>query len=91
MTAIQIGRIVVKTAGREAGKKAIIADLIDQNYVLITGPKDLTKVRRRKVNVGHIELTDKVVSIKRSASDDEIIKAIDEAGLTDFMKEEIVP
>ena len=39
MTAIQIGRVIVKTNGREAGKKGIIVDIINPNYVLLTGPK----------------------------------------------------
>ena len=76
MTAIQIGRIVVKTNGREAGKKAVIVDLINPSYVLITGPKTITSVRRRKCNIGHLEPTDKVVSIKRDATDEEVAAAI---------------
>ncbi|MHA1302687.1 MAG: 50S ribosomal protein L14e [Candidatus Heimdallarchaeaceae archaeon] len=91
MAAIQIGRIVVKTAGRETGKKAVVVDLINQNFVLISGPKSLTKVRRRKANIGHIEPTDKVISIKRDAKDEEILEEIEKAGLTDYMKEEVKP
>ncbi len=91
MAAIQIGRIVVKTAGREAGRKAVIVDLINQNVVLVTGPKSLTRVRRRKVNIGHIEPTEKLIEIKRDASDDEVLTAIDAAGLKEFMKEEVKP
>lgn len=91
MTAIQIGRIIVKTDGREAGKKAVIVDLINQNYVLVTGPKALTSVRRRKCNIMHLEPTDKLVSVKRDANDDDVSSAIDEAGLKKFMEEVIVP
>ncbi|MCK4895943.1 MAG: 50S ribosomal protein L14e [Candidatus Heimdallarchaeota archaeon] len=91
MTAIQIGRIIVKTDGREAGKKAVIVDLINQNYVLVTGPKALTSVRRRKCNIMHLEPTDKLVSVKRDAKDDDVSSAIDEAGLKEFMEEVIVP
>ena len=91
MTAIQIGRIIVKTNGREAGKKAVIVDLINQNYVLVTGPKELTSVRRRKCNVMHLEPTDKLVSVKRDASDDDVSAAINEAGFKEFMEEVVVP
>ncbi len=91
MTAIQIGRIIVKTNGREAGKKAVIVDLINQNYVLVTGPKTLTSVRRRKCNVMHLEPTDKLVSVKRDASDGDVSAAIDEAGLKEFMEKVVVP
>jgi large subunit ribosomal protein L14e len=91
VTAIQIGRIIVKTNGREAGKKAVIVDLINQNYVLVSGPKALTSVRRRKCNVMHLEPTDKLVSVKRDASDDDVSAAIDKAGLKEFMEEVVVP
>ena len=91
MTAIQIGRIIVKTNGREAGKKAVIVDLINQNYVLVTGPKALTSVRRRKCNIVHLEPTDKLVSVKRDASDEDVSAAIDEAGFKKFMEEVVVP
>jgi large subunit ribosomal protein L14e len=91
VTAIQIGRIIVKTNGREAGKKAVIVDLINQNYVLVTGPKELTSVRRRKCNVMHLEPTDKLVSVKRDASDDDVSAAINEAGFKEFMEEVVVP
>jgi len=91
MTAIQIGRIVVKTNGREAGKKAVIVDLINPNYVLITGPKTITSVRRRKCNIGHLEPTDKVVSIKRDATDEEVAAAIDAGKVKKYMEEVIVP
>lgn len=91
MPAVEIGRICVKTAGREVGRKCVIVDLIDENFVLITGPKVLNGVKRRRVNIKHIEPLDKVIKIPRGASDEEIIKAINEAGLVDFMKEIVKP
>lgn len=91
MPAIEIGRICVKIAGREAGRKCVIVDIIDDNFVLITGPKSLTGVKRRRVNIKHIEPLDKVIDIPRGASDEDVLKAIAAAGLTDFMKEIIKP
>ena len=91
MTAIQIGRVIVKTNGRETGKKGIIVDIINPNYVLLTGPKSVTSVRRRKCNVRHLEPTDKVVSIKRDATDEEVSAAIETAKLKKFMEEVIIP
>ena len=91
MTAIQVGRIVVKTNGREAGKKGVIVDLINENYVLLTGPKTLTSVRRRKCNINHIEPTDKMIKIKRDSTDEEIVAAIDTAKLKKFMEEKVIP
>lgn len=91
MTTIQIGRIIVKTNGREAGKKGVIIDVINQNYVLVAGPKSLTGVRRRKCNIRHIEPTDKVLSLKRDASDEDVLVAVEEADLKKFMETTIIP
>jgi large subunit ribosomal protein L14e len=91
MPAIEIGRICVKVAGREAGRKCVIVDIIDENFVLVTGPKQLTGVKRRRSNIKHLEPTDKVVKIRRGASDEEVIKALEEAGLMEYMKEIVKP
>lgn len=91
MTAIQVGRVIVKTNGRETGKKGIIVDIINENYVLLTGPKIVTSVRRRKCNIRHLEPTDKVVAIKRDATDEEVAAAIETAKLKKFMEEIIIP
>lgn len=91
MPAIEIGRICVKVAGREAGRKCVIVDIIDENFVLVTGPKQLSGVKRRKANIKHLEPTDKSIKIHRGASDEEVLKAIQEAGLVDYMKEVVKP
>ena len=91
MPAIEVGRICVKIAGREAGRKCVIVDIIDDKFVLVTGPKTLTGVKRRRVNIKHIEPLEKKIEIEKGASDEDVVKAIEEAGLTEFMKERIVP
>jgi len=89
MPAIEIGRICVKTHGREAGRKCVIVDIIDENFVLITGPRNLTGVKRRRCNVDHLEPLEKKIEISKGASDEEVIKALESVGLLDFMKEKI--
>lgn len=89
MAAIDIGRICVKTRGREVGAKCVIADLIDDNFVLVTGPKDVNGVKRRRVNIKHIEATNDKVNLKKGASDDEVKKALQAAGKLEGMKETI--
>jgi large subunit ribosomal protein L14e len=86
---VEIGRICVKTYGREAGRKCVIVDIIDENFVVVTGPKKLTGIRRRRVNVGHIEPVDAKVNIEKGASDEEVEKAIESSGLTSFMREKV--
>ena len=91
MTAIEVGRICVKTFGREAGKKCVIVDVIDKNFVLITGPKSLSKVKRRKANVNHIEPTEEKIDIKRGAVDEEIVQALKAAGKMEEIATQVKP
>ncbi|MBS7656986.1 MAG: 50S ribosomal protein L14e [Candidatus Bathyarchaeia archaeon] len=76
MPAIEVGRVCVKKMGREAGKKCVIIDVIDKNFVLVTGPKSVTGVKRRRVNVNHLEVTEETIKIKRGASDEEVAQAL---------------
>ncbi len=76
---IEIGRVCVKTAGREAGRKCVIIDIIDKNFVLIDGPK----VKRRRCNIKHLEPTNIKLNISKNASKEEIIKAFEQAGIKD--------
>ena len=73
---IEIGRIVIKTAGRDASKKAVIVDIIDNNFVLIDG-----ETRRRKCNIKHLEPLAQVVKIKKNASHEEVSKVLKEIGI----------
>lgn len=89
MAAIEIGRICVKLRGREAGRKCVIVDIIDENFVVVTGPKTLSGIKRRRVNVNHIEPTDKKVSIKSGATDEEVLQALKDSGLEDYMRKRV--
>ncbi len=88
MTAVEVGRVCVKIAGREAGKKCVIVDVIDKNFLLATGPKQVNGVKRRRVNLDHVEPTEKKVNIRRGESDEEVMKALDEETLN-FLREPI--
>ncbi len=90
MPAIDIGKICVKLVGREAGKKCIIVDVVDKNFVLVTGPKQLNGVKRRRVNVNHIEITDRKVNIKRGESDEALIEALDDE-TQNYLRETVKP
>ena len=85
MPAIEVGRVCVKATGREAGKRCVIVDLIDKNFVLVTGPRTVTGVKRRRVNVNHIKPTDEKIKLKRGAPDEEVAQAL---GVTEAPKEE---
>lgn len=85
MPALEIGTIIVKTRGREALQKAVIVDIIDQNFVLITGG-GMSKVKRRRVNTHHLEPLGLKLEISRGASDDDVKKAAESAKLDEEIK-----
>lgn len=85
MPAIEIGRICVKVAGREAGRKCVIVDVMDKSFVVVTGPKKVTGVKRRRVNINHVAPTEDVIPIKRGASDEEVSQMIQADGKLDDM------
>jgi large subunit ribosomal protein L14e len=68
----EVGRVCVKTAGRDVGKRCIIVDLMDKNFVLVTGPKSISGVRRRRVNVNHLKPLEEKIRIDRGATDEQI-------------------
>src|SRR3990167_7657834 len=73
---IELGRVCIKTAGRDASKKCVIIDILDDKYVLIDG-----ETRRRKCNILHIEPLNQVIKIEKNASHEEVAKALEELGL----------
>jgi large subunit ribosomal protein L14e len=91
LPAIEVGRICVKILGREAGKKCVIVDVVDKNFVLITGPKAVSDVKRRRANVNHIEPTSEMIEIKRGATDEEITEALTSADKLEEMKQTVKP
>lgn len=91
MPAIEVGRICVKLTGREAGRKCIIVDIMDKNFVLVTGPKNVTGVKRRRVNANHIEPLQDKIEIKRGSSDKEVMEALKASSKLEEMKQIIKP
>jgi len=91
MVSIEVGRICVKLTGRETGKKCVVVDVVDKNFALVTGPKSVTGIRRRRTNVDHLEPTAELVELKKGATDDEIEKALTKGKKTKFMKEDVAP
>jgi large subunit ribosomal protein L14e len=91
LPAIEVGRICVKLVGREAGKKCVIIDAGDKSFISITGPKSVTGVKRRRVNVNHLEPTQDRVDIKREASDEEVAEALKAEGKLEAMTAKVKP
>jgi large subunit ribosomal protein L14e len=77
----EVGRVCIKTAGREAGKVCCIVKKIDENFVMITGPRDLTRVKRRKCNILHLEPLPDKLKISEEAPDSAVFRAFQTSGI----------
>jgi len=86
MVVLEIGRLCMKIAGREAGRYCVVVKPAgkskeDKSFVVVTGPRLLTGVKRRKVNIEHVKATEYKLEVIEDASDEEVINAYEKAGL----------
>ncbi len=77
----ETGRVCMKIAGREAGSLCVVLKKIDENFVIVTGPKELTGVKRRRCNIDHLEPLMERIKIKQDAADSEVVKALEKEGV----------
>ena len=73
---IEIGRVCIKIAGRNAGNHCVVVDRVDDNFVLVDG-----NVKRKKCNIKHLEPRDLVLKIKKGASTSSVHDAMKGAKL----------
>ncbi len=66
MPAIEVGRVCVKIAGREAGEKCVIVEIIDDKFVEVVG----TNIKNRRCNIKHLEPVDQTIEIKSGNVED---------------------
>jgi large subunit ribosomal protein L14e len=58
---------------------------MDKSFVLITGPKKITGVKRRRVNINHVKPLQDRIEIPRGASDEEVTGILESAGKLEEM------
>ena len=73
---IDVGRVCVKTAGRDAGRKCVVVEIVDKQYVVID-----VETRRRKCNITHLLPLKDTVNISESANHEEVEKLLNELGI----------
>jgi len=71
-----IGRVCMKIVGRDAGKKCVVIDVVDQHFVIIDG-----QTRRRRCNIKHLEPLAQVVKVTKNAPAPEVARALNEIGI----------
>ena len=74
---LEVGRLCVKTAGRDAMEYCVIVEILDDTYVLVDG-----NTRRKKVNKAHIEPTSKKIDIKKGADTKTVQTALEKENIS---------
>lgn len=73
---LEIGRVCVKIAGRDAGRQCVVIDILDKNFVLIDG-----QTRRKRANSTHLEPLSTKLDINKNASEHEVRQAFKDIGI----------
>ena len=81
MVSIVVGSVCMKVVGREAGAVCCVVKPVDKTFVMVTGPKLMTGIKRRRCNIEHLEPTGIMLDIKEDAPDEEIIEAYKKANV----------
>ncbi len=71
----------MKIVGRESGGYCVVLKSVNKSFALVTGPKILTGVKRRNANILHLEPTPYKVDVAEDANDEQVISALEKAGL----------
>ncbi|KAJ3016565.1 UNVERIFIED_CONTAM: 60S ribosomal protein L14 [Siphonaria sp. JEL0065] len=74
---VEVGRAVLVNYGPDAGKIAVIVDIVDHSRVLVDGPT--TGVARQVLSYKRFSLTDIVVAVPRTAGTHAVKKALEKA------------
>lgn len=62
---------------------------MDKSFVLVTGPKKITGVKRKRVNLNHVMVLEDKLDLKRGATDEEITSALEAAGKLQEMSQAV--
>lgn len=76
MSIFEVGRLCMKIAGRDAGRTCVVVEPLDKTFVLVDGD-----VRRKKVNVKHLEPLPQLVELGPGASHEEVSREFKKLGL----------
>ena len=76
MPALEVGRICVKTRGRNAGKKAVILEM-QKSFAVIEAPN----IKRKRCNISHLIPLEEKLDVSKSTSHEEIVKLMKKEGI----------
>ncbi|MBI2530269.1 MAG: 50S ribosomal protein L14e [Candidatus Diapherotrites archaeon] len=69
MPALEVGRICVKTRGRNAGKRVAIVEM-QKNFAVIDAPN----MKRKRCNILHLIPLEEKIDVNKGTSHEEIAK-----------------
>lgn len=73
---LEVGRLCIKTAGRDAMQYCVVIEEIDATYVMVDG-----NTRRKKVNKAHLEPLQKKLALKKGATTKDVHTAFEKEGI----------
>ncbi|KAJ3064853.1 60S ribosomal protein L14, partial [Podochytrium sp. JEL0797] len=76
---VEVGRVVLVNYGPDAGKIAVVVDIIDHSRVLVDGPT--TGVARQALSYKRFNLTDIVIKVPRTAGTTAVTAAVQKADM----------
>ena len=73
---LDVGRLCVKIAGRDAGNTCVVVEVADKNFVVVDG-----NVRRKRCNVSHLEPLDQKIELSADGSHETVVAAFEKMGI----------
>lgn len=73
---VEIGRLCIKTSGREAGSYCVVVDKKDSSFVIIDG-----QVKKRRCNILHLIALEQKIDVKKDSSAADVLKKLKAIGI----------
>lgn len=73
---MEVGRMCIKLAGRDARKRCVVVDVLDERHVLIDG-----ETRRRKCNLSHLMPLSETIKIEKNADHKTVVSEFKKQGI----------
>ncbi|MBI2550715.1 50S ribosomal protein L14e [Candidatus Woesearchaeota archaeon] len=73
---IDVGRLCVKTTGKDSGKSCVVVEVVDDNFVVVDG-----QLKRKRCNVDHLEPSHHQLPVAAGSSHEEVVEALKVVGI----------
>ena len=73
---MEVGQVCIKIAGRDAGKKGAIVEVLSGSYVIVDG-----QVRRKKCNIRHLEPLKEKIKIEKKTGHEAVVAELKKIGI----------